>query len=634
MLSGTGAYASQCVRNCNRPYPHEDKARPLVGFGYLHEDGLAHERLSAPLDFQSSHAQFAILWAFPTFVPLGQYRHMAHALRAQTPAFANPAQPLLLTETTIMFLNSTFSRIHCRFLIRSQRSSNQISTRKRLRRFPARFEQLETRSLLSVTPLPLGFSDTEQTELTVRDALTAPGEIDRFEVELAAGDVIGATVLGHGQLNPTISLIGSDDTLLWFNDDHSWLGSSSFMAHESPLPRLNSNSSDSILQYVIDQPGTYFIDVAAAGGSTSAYEMDLVLARSAMEAEPAGATQILYVDFDGATVQSSRFTGGSGLKRLSPLRDFLPNWSLTAATDENAVIDVVMATIHENLSKDVRRSGINGDFAESGKAGEFNIQFFNSRDNPEFDDQFGVHPYMSRVVVGGTTGELGLLTVAQAQGIDVGNFLFTDDAVVMLDWLSSPAGAHPASLNQYDVHPSSSMAELVGTALGVLASHEASHNFGNWHTDQLSSSPNIMDTRPVRHLVPGGIFGSPYNPDLDFGTDSLAAEATLGGQVNTLNVIAFGLATGKSFSDSVTLNGSFIVEAEPFVPVVLRTPDDQTRDLAIAASVFCEQSETLVANVKPLDVSFERSSVDTIVRDDHIDLRHVEVLEGLFSVLF
>jgi len=266
-----------------------------------------------------------------------------------------------------------------------------------------------------------------------------------------------------------------------------------------------------------------------------------------MESEPAGSTQILYLDFNGATVQSSRFIGGSGLKRLSPLRDFLPNWGLTAA-NEDMVIDVVLATVRENLSEDVRSSKVNGDYAESGTPGEFNIQILNSRDNPEFDGLFGTHPYLSRVVVGGSTGELGLFTVAQAQGVDVGNFLFADDAVVMLDWLSAPAGAHPASLNQYRIHPSSSKAEFVGTALGVLASHEASHNFGNWHTDQLSPSPNIMDTRPVRHLVPGGVFGHPSDPDLDFGLDTLADEATLDGQVNTLNVIAFGLSTGTALA--------------------------------------------------------------------------------------
>jgi hypothetical protein len=395
----------------------------------------------------------------------------------------------------------------------------------------------------AATPLPLGFDENEQTELTIRDSIMAAGDVDRFEIELSVGDVIGATVQAHGQLNPTVSLVQSDDTLLWFNDDHSSLGSSWFLPQESPLPKLNSNSTDSILQYVIDQPGTYFIDVAAVGGSVGEYVMDLVLARPGMESEPAGSTQILYLDFNGATVQSSRFIGGSGLKRLSPLRDFLPNWGLTAA-NEDMVIDVVLATVRENLSEDVRSSKVNGDYAESGTPGEFNIQMLNSRDNPEFDGLFGTHPYLSRVVVGGSTGELGLFTVAQAQGVDVGNFLFTDDAVVMLDWLGAPAGAHPASLNQYKVHPSSSKAEFVGTALGVLASHEASHNFGNWHTDQLSPSPNIMDTRPVRHLVPGGVFGHPSGPDLDFGLDTLADEATLEGQVNTLNVIAFGLSTG------------------------------------------------------------------------------------------
>jgi hypothetical protein len=298
---------------------------------------------------------------------------------------------------------------------------------------------------------------------------------------------------------------------------------------------------------VINTPGEYFIEVGSyEDAGAGKYKMDLVVARPGMEAEPVGTKQILFVDFDGATVNAARF-GGSGTTTLSPLSSFLPNWGLSAA-DEDAVIDAVLASVEENLSRDIREQGLNGDYASSGAPGEFDIEILNSRDHA---DVFGSNPFVASVVVGGTQDELGINTVALAEHTDPGNFQFDDLAVVMLDRLSGPA-TDVASLNQFRIHPTSSKIELVGVGVASLVCHEAGHLFGNLHTARLNDVPNLMDSGGPGGLANrigvgrDGKFGSPDDIDVDFGVDVFESYRTLSGVLDTLNTIAFGLSTGRA----------------------------------------------------------------------------------------
>ena len=174
-------------------------------------------------------------------------------------------------------------------------------------------------------------------------------------------------------------------------------------ASESPLPRTDGNGNkDAGFYYVVTAPGTYAVSIrnafdATGEHSTGKYTMELVLARPALEQQPVGTKQIVFVDFDGATTK-----GYDAKRRLSPLSSFLAGWGLTAA-DENAVIDTVLATIHENFSE-VRNLGLNGDFAATQNPGDFDIEIRNSRDHV---DEFGINPFVSRLVIGGTTREFG-----------------------------------------------------------------------------------------------------------------------------------------------------------------------------------------------------------------------------------
>ncbi|MEX0586789.1 MAG: hypothetical protein WD176_09100, partial [Pirellulales bacterium] len=354
-------------------------------------------------------------------------------------------------------------------------------------------------------------------------------DLDYFAVQLDAGDILGATVLGGAT---TLSLRDATDFELMGSQQDA----SSIYPADSPLP----GGGNATVSWVVDTPGTYF--VRASGGS-GAYDLSLGVFRPALESEEVGTHQILFLDFDGAAIDTSIF-GGGGTAVLSPLASFLAGWGLSAS-DESAVIDAIIAAVEENLSQDLRNLGNNGDFDASGTPGEFDIEILNSRDNP---DPWGL-ANVSRVIVGGTIGELGIGTIGIAQSIDVGNFDTTESAVVLLDLLSAPAG-DPNSLNQFPLAGGATIFDIIGAGVGNITSHEAGHFFANWHTDQFNgfANANLMDQGGNLANTVGvgldGIFGNGDDVDVDFGDDTFVPNEGFTGLEDTLNSIAFGLSTG------------------------------------------------------------------------------------------
>jgi hypothetical protein len=151
-----------------------------------------------------------------------------------------------------------------------------------------------------------------------------------------------------------------------------------------------------------------------------------------------------------------------------------------------------------------------------------------------------------------------LTTSRQAAGtevIDPGNFSFDDEAIVLLDDLS--AADHVFSLNQYEIAPGHTKAELVGKGIGSIAVHEAGHRFGNFHTELYSDRPDLMDGAPYSldltvGVGPDRIFGSGEDIDVDFGVDVYNNWGVFVGSQDTLNTIAFGLATGRGIRAGAT----------------------------------------------------------------------------------
>ncbi|MHC4550414.1 MAG: hypothetical protein ACYTEZ_16725 [Planctomycetota bacterium] len=391
----------------------------------------------------------------------------------------------------------------------------------------------------------------EPVRFRVKGRIDSLDDVDRYELELAAGDVVGVVITDTSGLDPALCLEDPVGALLIGNDEDRGIGAR--LPPESPLPRAKGESGDDAALYVVvDRAGIYTLEALGEQGTTGRYRLDIVVARPGLEARPVGTRQILFVDFDGAEVatQIGHFAnfGGAGKKTLSPLADFLHLWGLTAA-DEDAVIDAALETIEEKLSTDVRARGGNGDFALTGTPGEFDIEIRNSRDHA---DTFGTDPLVARLVIGGTQAESGIAWHALTEWLDPGNFSTSDTSLVHLDQLTGmipTPGALNRDLNQFAVATGRTKAELVGRALGIIGAHKVGHSFGCYHTD-LNPVFDIMDRNtPYGFDAPGagpdGIFGTADDVDFAFGVDAYDVIGPFRGVHDTLDTIAFGLATGR-----------------------------------------------------------------------------------------
>jgi hypothetical protein len=398
------------------------------------------------------------------------------------------------------------------------------------------FNEVEPNNTLpQATPLPLGFDPSESESISAQGTLAFSTDIDYYRVSLQAGDVIGASVFGTAT---RLTLRDASDTeLIRSSQDFS-----TFYPAASPLPRGGAAN----LARVINTAGDYYIGVSGAVGD---YNLNLQIARPALEREAIGVRQQLFLDFNGASL-------GPGLITLSPLASFLPAWGLTAAA-ENAVIDAIVAAVQENFA-DVAARGLNGDYAATSAPGDFDIEILNSRDNP---DAYG-SPNVSRVIIGGSVAEFGFDTIGLADSIDVGNFETEESAVLLLDRLSGPS-SRADSLNHYQLDPSVSIIDLIGVAVGNIASHEASHLFGNFHTNRLNNVQQVMDQGGtiISYLgLVGNVWGDGDEVDSDFGIDEFAPNEGFVGFQDALNTIAFGLATG---TNDPALRGPTIVAFDP-----------------------------------------------------------------------
>jgi hypothetical protein len=347
------------------------------------------------------------------------------------------------------------------------------------------------------------------------------GEIDAdtFAVDLKAGDVIGGSVVGG---SAQLSVHDSAGKLA-FSSVGDFTG---IYAPQSPLP----GGGNAVVDYVVPRNGRYTIQ---AGSGSGRYDITLEGYRAGSELDARGTVQTLFVDFDGARVNTAIF-GGPGQRQLSPLSGFLGRWGLSS-DDEDAVIDAVLATIRENVVADLRAKGTNPNFA---------VRILNSRDHA---DPFG-QPNVSRLVVGGTIAESGINTIGIAQSIDPGNYGHEETALILLDAVSDPAGV-PYSFNTY-LKPASNKIAFLGQSLGNVVSHEAGHYLGNWHVDQFNDVPSLMDQGgnfPVLYGVGAdNIGGTADDVDVDFNTDSLNPTEPFTGLQDTLNTTAWGLTRGAA----------------------------------------------------------------------------------------
>lgn len=340
---------------------------------------------------------------------------------------------------------------------------------------------------------------------------------DYYAVSLRPGDVVSTTIKGGAQRATVYDPSGKEV-------HGSEQDASSLYPANSPLP----GGGNAVSEHVVSVAGDYFISFVSGSGT---YDGTIEVYRPSAESE--SKAQTLFLDFDGARINTGIF-GGPGVRELSPFRAFLGRWGLTR-TDEAALIRRISAIVEENVKRDLQEQGL---------AGTIRLQVKNSLDHP---DPFG-QENVSRVIIGGSVAESGIDTIGIAQYIDPGNYGHEDSALVLLDYLSDNA-TFDYSLNHY-ITPASNRAAFVAQAVANVTSHEAGHFFGSYHTDQFNDQPNLMDQggefEGLFGVGPDGIGGTADDIDVDFGEDVFVPNEGYTGIEDTLSRTAFGLGRPRS----------------------------------------------------------------------------------------
>ncbi|MEM8997764.1 MAG: hypothetical protein AAGF23_23475 [Acidobacteriota bacterium] len=373
-----------------------------------------------------------------------------------------------------------------------------------------------------------GFGVASEGVYTVTLGLDAVDR-DCFTFGLVPGDVLGTSSSGGDRL--TVRVTDPSGVLRM----GSITDRTSLYPDASPMPR-----GGVVGNVVAVESGDYTV---CFDGRPADYGAELRVFRPVVE--NSADRQTFFVDFDGATLDLSVFSF-PWVATLSPLSSFLANWGLGPG-DEDAVIDSILETVRENLVDDLRPLS----------NPSFSVQILNSRDH---EDPFG-QPNVSRIIIGGSIAETGVQVVSIAQSIDPGNFVGEETALIQLDELSATPGDFTFyTLNGVEIAADASKIDLVGRALGNIASQEAGYLSGVWNTElALPGSPatimdGLVDNRAyVSPLVlpspiglgPDRIFGTSDDVDVDFAEDRFSLHDRFMGFQDTAEVLAHTLSRGN-----------------------------------------------------------------------------------------
>jgi len=423
--------------------------------------------------------------------------------------------------------------------------------------------------------------------IDVKGVISQGDDVDLYRFRATKGDVIGLAAISNSALDPVLAIQQTNEVSLIENDNHN--GIALYYPPESPLPG-GVGLYDSALSWIAPADGDYLIRVSSYNSaSRGEYTLQIRARRPSFESQGFNETQIIFLDFDGATLNVLQTFGeGRSAALMSPMREFLPRWGLTPE-DEAAVVEAIVNTVQDRFDA-LRTASLNGNLATDKIAGHFDVQILNSRDHA---DPWG-QPNVSRVIIGGTIDQTGIMTIGLAQSIDPGNFAREETAFVLLDVLSSPVLTYtdrngnqvlnPDTLNNCMATGSYTKIDVVGQAVGIIVAHEIGHYLGNWHTDSTNEFRSIIDEGgyvPIWIMAgfgPDRTLGTSDDEPVDFVTDefSIYEQVAVGEERTEVNT-AFALSTGRVQRDTAPE-----VPSWPYpLPSVRATPTGGTPPLQV-----------------------------------------------------
>ncbi|WP_010178323.1 T9SS type A sorting domain-containing protein [Aquimarina agarilytica] len=421
----------------------------------------------------------------------------------------------------------------------------------------------------------------------------AKPDIDSFELPLKKGDVLACSFTN----TVLMGLKSKKDNKFVF-------------LPQSPTPIRNFLPQDTSfplggtadLQFVIPETGDYILQ---SFGLADIYEGEVLVTRSGLESVHRGKKQIIYLDFTGFTGLPTDFQNIDPDLVLTPeakkileteitfqaFENYLENWGIVNTKQNRTdLANQIKNVVSENF-QDIIESQINPN-ANTLIVSDYGSPFLGTA-IPKFLNKLNL-PF-SRIIIGGSTEEVGFNTIGLAQTLDVGNFKLDDDAFVLLDDLSSQKASDTDTgddinildnddidiqFNQNDLPDSKEVSlnfipivennietfkQLIAVGVGNIAAHEIGHLLGNLHTNNSNDKLSIMDaggngvTTTVGISKKGGKFGDENTVDVDFVTDDYARNEVPLGINNTVINTAFALSRTfkkrygyKSLDNSIT----------------------------------------------------------------------------------
>ncbi|MEM7475440.1 MAG: Ig-like domain-containing protein [Planctomycetota bacterium] len=362
---------------------------------------------------------------------------------------------------------------------------------------------------------------------------------DWFAVDLQAGAILDARLVPSTIAGlPMVSIIAPTGREL--------IASQALPTSPEGSPLAGSASDvpgafDIAAHYIVPTAGRYHVRISDASGP---YTLQLRQYRAPTESLDTGEQQTLFLDFDGATIQHLLFGNafGVGSVRLSPTREFLPQYGIQDSDYERFIDEVVnrVQAKFDQLGADTTNPN-------------YGIQILNSKDHA---DPWGL-PNVSRVVIAGTFQELvgdpdadgGLLGIAES--VDAGNFALEETALVMHDTLI-------ATVNDVALDPFARRVDVIAELMALVIAHEAGHYFGGRHQDPDNAIFGIMDQfyDPLISSGSGddGIFGNADDEPLLFNVDRFTAQGVFvpGGVDDTINWLGWALSKGSANAATIT----------------------------------------------------------------------------------